>query len=71
VLVCLCHAVSDRDLDTMVEQGCSTVSQLSRRCGAGADCGACVRDLARGIRQRKRRASESDCEAMDLALAAR
>jgi bacterioferritin-associated ferredoxin len=71
VLVCLCHAVSDKDLDHHVATGCRSVSELARRCGAGADCGSCVRDLARGLRQRRRGANDASYSAMDPALAAR
>jgi bacterioferritin-associated ferredoxin len=45
VLVCLCHPTSDRDLDTVIDEGARTVQEIGQRCGAGTGCGACVEEL--------------------------
>lgn len=45
MIVCLCHAVSDRDLDRVIEEGASTVEEIGQRCGAGTDCGTCLGEL--------------------------
>ena len=71
VLLCLCHAFSDRDLDQAVGTGCRSVAELARRCGAGSDCGTCVRDLSRALRQRRRGAQDSPGVRMDPAMSAR
>jgi len=45
VLVCLCHPVSDRDVDVIIDEGARTVEEIGRRCGAGTGCGTCVDEL--------------------------
>ena len=55
MIVCSCHAVRDRDIDRHLDQGCRTVSELGRRCGAGTDCGSCVVDLRERLARRRLR----------------
>jgi bacterioferritin-associated ferredoxin len=45
MIVCLCHAVSDRDLEKVIDEGATTVEEIGQRCGAGTDCGACLGEL--------------------------
>lgn len=45
MIVCLCHGVSDRDLERVIEAGASTVEEIGQRCGAGTDCGTCLGEL--------------------------
>ena len=45
MIVCLCHAVTDRDLERVIEAGASTVEEIGQRCGAGTDCGTCLGEL--------------------------
>jgi bacterioferritin-associated ferredoxin len=45
MIVCLCHAVTDRDIDRVIEEGAATVEEIGRQCGAGTGCGACVMEL--------------------------
>jgi bacterioferritin-associated ferredoxin len=45
VIVCMCHPTSDRDVDAIIDDGARTVEEISRRCGAGTGCGACVDEL--------------------------
>ena len=48
MIVCLCHAVSDRTIKSVIEDGASTVQEVSEGCLAGTGCGACratIRDL--------------------------
>jgi bacterioferritin-associated ferredoxin len=47
MLLCVCHAVSDRTVRSLVRfEGCDAAS-ISCRTGAGTACGACVEDLHR------------------------
>ena len=39
--VCCCRAVTDREVNEVIEGGATTVAEVTRRCGAGGDCGAC------------------------------
>ncbi|RYI78191.1 MAG: hypothetical protein EON47_24645 [Acetobacteraceae bacterium] len=50
MIVCLCKAVSDREVNLAIGRGATTLAQLGRACGAGtgARCGGChgaLRDL--------------------------
>lgn len=40
--VCVCNGVTDKDIQREVDAGCTTVSDLTMRTGAGANCGSCV-----------------------------
>jgi bacterioferritin-associated ferredoxin len=41
VYVCLCKAVSDRDVKAAISGGARTVDDVGAACGAGTGCGAC------------------------------
>ncbi len=41
MFVCVCHAVTDREVERAVEGGAKTREAVTRACGAGGDCGAC------------------------------
>ena len=40
--VCICNGVTDRQILAVAEAGCATVSEMTMRTGAGANCGACL-----------------------------
>ncbi len=52
MIVCLCHPTSDRDVDAMIDDGARTVEEISRRCGAGTGCGACLGELRERLESR-------------------
>ncbi|MGE0435242.1 MAG: bacterioferritin-associated ferredoxin [Planctomycetota bacterium] len=39
--VCLCHAVTDRQLRELVQSGADTADKVGNACGAGTNCGCC------------------------------
>jgi bacterioferritin-associated ferredoxin len=39
--VCICRAVTDRDVCKAIDGGAHTVAEVTRACRAGGDCGAC------------------------------
>ena len=39
--VCICRAVTDRDVAKAIDAGAETVPEVTRACRAGGDCGAC------------------------------
>ncbi len=42
MFVCLCQAVTDREIHEVVDQGAvEHVDQLEELCGAGSGCGTC------------------------------
>jgi bacterioferritin-associated ferredoxin len=46
MIVCLCHAVSDRKIEETIDAGATSLAAIERACGAGGDCGACQPMLA-------------------------
>jgi bacterioferritin-associated ferredoxin len=41
MIVCLCHGVSERAVDSCVDAGARTVEEVGLMSGAGMGCGAC------------------------------
>jgi bacterioferritin-associated ferredoxin len=39
--VCLCKAVTDRTVRSLIRSGAETRADIAERCGAGTDCGGC------------------------------
>ena len=42
MILCLCKAVTDREVDDAIRRGANTVDAVGELCGAGTDCGGCV-----------------------------
>jgi len=52
--VCLCEAVTDREIRAAAESGCTNMRQLGKQTGVGRNCGRCAsmaRDILREYRQ--------------------
>jgi bacterioferritin-associated ferredoxin len=45
MIFCHCAAVSDSTIEALIENGATTLSQISRQCGAGRHCVACREEL--------------------------
>jgi bacterioferritin-associated ferredoxin len=41
MFVCVCHAVTDREIHEAVDSGIDHVDQLEELCGVGTGCGTC------------------------------
>jgi bacterioferritin-associated ferredoxin len=41
VYVCICHAVTDSEIQNAVSEGVSDLKSLGECCGAGTNCGRC------------------------------
>ncbi|HEY5944829.1 MAG TPA: (2Fe-2S)-binding protein [Kofleriaceae bacterium] len=69
MIVCMCHPTSDRDVDAIIDDGARTVEEISRRCGAGTGCGACVDELRERLVAKGASGCGRDCasESRDLA----
>ena len=39
--VCLCHAVSDKEVNAAIDAGADTLQAVIQACCAGGDCGGC------------------------------
>jgi bacterioferritin-associated ferredoxin len=61
MIVCVCHPTSDRDVDAIIDDGARTVEEISRRCGAGTGCGACVDELRERLVAKGTGACGRDC----------
>jgi bacterioferritin-associated ferredoxin len=61
MIVCLCHPTSDRDVDAIIDDGARTVEEISRRCGAGTGCGACLGELRERLETKGAAACNRDC----------
>lgn len=67
MIVCMCHPTSDRDVDAIIDEGARTVEEISRRCGAGTGCGACVEDLRERLHAKGAGISR-DCDSRECDL---
>lgn len=46
--VCICNAITERDINAAVADGCRSLRELNVQLGVGRDCGrccGCARDL--------------------------
>ena len=50
MFVCVCNAVTEKDIGSAVAEGCRSLQELREQLGVGACCGRC-RDCARGVLQ--------------------
>jgi bacterioferritin-associated ferredoxin len=41
MVLCVCKAVSDREVDAAIAAGAASLDDVASRCGAGTDCGCC------------------------------
>lgn len=50
--VCVCHAVTDSELDAQIDAGARTAEQVAERCGAGTGCGMCIEKICARLGER-------------------
>jgi len=41
MVLCICQAVTDREVDAAIHAGARSLDEVAAHCGAGADCGCC------------------------------
>lgn len=46
MILCLCKAVTDREVDAAIRLGAHTVRAVGEHTGAGTDCGCCETAIA-------------------------
>lgn len=51
MIVCVCHAVSDRVIRASITSGASSVKEVGRACRAGTCCGTCRPMIAQLVRE--------------------
>lgn len=52
MIICICHRVSERDIDHAVREGASSLRQLNECLRAGTGCGACVEHVRDYLKHR-------------------
>jgi bacterioferritin-associated ferredoxin len=45
MFVCLCNGITSQVVAEVIADGASTTKEISKACGAGAECGRCRRTL--------------------------
>ena len=70
MILCVCHAVTDGEIDSAIRSGAESAAEVARQCGAGSDCGGCLRAIERRIATREPCANRcSDCPHASAACA--
>jgi bacterioferritin-associated ferredoxin len=62
VIVCLCHAASDRDIQSAIDDGARSIDDVGERCGAGTGCGACRESIGEMLVQIGLSAADRDAQ---------
>ena len=68
MVLCICQAVTDREVDAAIVQGARSVAAVRRACGASNGCGCCVTAIERRI-ERTCKNDCSDCPRRSAELA--
>lgn len=56
MIVCVCNAVCQREIEMLIASGVDTPEAIERHCGAGGDCGTCRPDVQNLIERSAARA---------------
>lgn len=46
MILCHCAAVTDRTIAALIDQGATSLVEITRRCGAGRCCASCREEIA-------------------------
>lgn len=57
MILCVCQAISDREVDAAIRAGARSLIEVQAACGAANDCGCC----RRAIEKRIERACTDSC----------
>jgi len=60
VYACICHAVTERELSSVISDGATTPEAVGRACGAGTGCGSCLDRVCARLRSAGRPAQHVD-----------
>jgi bacterioferritin-associated ferredoxin len=52
MVLCICHAVTERELEAAIEGGAHTLSAIAEKLGAGDDCGCCKDEIEERLTRR-------------------
>jgi bacterioferritin-associated ferredoxin len=62
MFVCICHAVSDAEVNAAIDDGAGTVAAVTAACKAGGDCGSCHEQIGKMIHD----AAQRECSGPQL-----
>lgn len=68
MIVCLCRAVSDRDIKHAIRCGNLTCKDIGKFCRAGTGCGACCKEIKEMVEQEKRKILSEKLDAVQNSL---
>jgi bacterioferritin-associated ferredoxin len=51
MIICQCEAISDQAILSAIDDGASTVEEVSEMTGAGQSCDDCIRSIKQLLRQ--------------------
>jgi bacterioferritin-associated ferredoxin len=52
MVLCICRAVTERQLEAAIEGGAHTLAEIAERLGAGSDCGCCRDEIEERLESR-------------------
>jgi bacterioferritin-associated ferredoxin len=52
MIVCICHGISDAQLEKVIGAGATSLASVASVCQAGTSCGCCQGDIARRLEQK-------------------
>jgi len=60
MVLCICRAVTERELEAAIASGANTLAAIAEKLGAGTDCGCCQDEIEERLAGRER-ACGRDC----------
>jgi bacterioferritin-associated ferredoxin len=52
MVLCICRAVTERELEAAIEGGATTLAAIAEKLGAGSDCGCCTDEIEERLESR-------------------
>jgi bacterioferritin-associated ferredoxin len=69
MVLCICKAVTDRELDAVIHAGARSVAEVESRTGAGTDCGCCREEIEERLRSGAQGPCGGSCASCPMAAA--
>ena len=69
MVLCICQAITDREVDAAIRAGARSLAEVEARCGAGGDCGCCREAIEERIATGSERPCGKGCKDCPRAVA--
>jgi bacterioferritin-associated ferredoxin len=69
MVLCICYAVTERQVDAAIHDGARTLADISAKLGAGSDCGCCRDEIEERLENRPHGGCGRSCEGCPRASA--